>query len=275
MNDYLEVTVLGSGSSGGVPKSDGDWGRCDPEEPRNRRTRCSLAVRRKSSEDLEIHTTLVVDLSPEFRLQAISAKLGRIDAVLFSHDHADQTHGIDDIRAFAYRQRARIPCWADADTAQSLESRFGYIFNGVKDYPPIADFHHCPPHGEAFDVKGPSGAIPVLGFDMDHGQLQATGFRFGDVAYASDVVGLPDASKALLTDLDVFIVDALRYTPHPSHAHLDLALQWIEDLKPRRAVLTNLHGDMDYQTLVRTLPPGVEPAYDGLTIRSSLSVTGV
>ena len=177
---------------------------------------------------------------------------------------------IDDIRAFAYRQKSRIACWADADTAESLTGRFGYIFKGVKDYPAIADVRACPHYGERFQIEGPSGAIPVLGYEMDHGQVRATGFRFGDVAYSSDVVGLPGTSKALLKNLDVFIVDALRYTPHPSHAHLDLALQWIEELKPQRAIVTNLHVDMDYQTLVRTLPPGVEPAYDGLTIRSSL-----
>jgi phosphoribosyl 1,2-cyclic phosphate phosphodiesterase len=270
MSDYLEFTILGSGASGGVPKSDGDWGRCDPLEPRNRRTRCSLAAIRKSPELNEINTTLVVDLSPEFRLQSVAAGIKRIDAVLFSHDHADQTHGIDDIRAFAYRQRGRIPCWADPDTTISLMERFSYIFKGVKDYPAIADFLPCPPYGVAFEISGPSGAIPVLGYEMDHGQVRATGYRFGDVAYSSDVVGLPDASKALLQNLDVFIVDALRYAPHPSHAHLDLALQWIEELKPQRAIVTNLHIDMDYQTLKRALPHGVEPAYDGLTIQSPL-----
>ena len=270
MSDFLEFTILGSGASGGVPKSDGDWGRCDPNEPRNRRTRCSMAVRRKSLQVYDNETTLVVDLSPEFRQQAVAAEIKRIDAVLFSHDHADQTHGIDDIRAFAYRQKSRVACWADADATDSLTGRFGYIFRSVKDYPAIADLHPCPQYGERFQIEGPSGAIPVLGYEMEHGQVRATGFRFGDVAYSSDVVGLPDASKALLKNLDVFIVDALRYTPHPSHAHLDLALQWIEELKPQRAVVTNLHVDMDYQTLLRTLPSGVEPAYDGLTIRSSL-----
>ena len=270
MSEFLDVTILGSGASGGVPKSDGDWGRCDPLEPRNRRTRCSLAVRRKSSEPYEINTTLVVDLSPEFRQQAVGAELKRIDAVLFSHDHADQTHGIDDIRAFAYRQRSRIPCWAEAETIDSLTGRFSYIFKGVKDYPAIAEFRECPSYGESFEIHGPSGDIPVLGYEMDHGQVRATGYRFGDVAYSADVVGLPETSKALLRNLDVFIVDALRYTPHPSHAHLDLALQWIEELKPQRAIVTNLHVDMDYQTLKRTLPAGVEPAYDGLTIRSAL-----
>ena len=270
MTEFFEVTILGSGASGGVPKSDGDWGRCDPLEPRNRRTRCSLAVRRKSSQTSELTTTLVVDLSPEFRQQAVSAELKRIDAVLFSHDHADQTHGIDDIRAFAYRQRSKIPCWADADTVDSLTGRFGYIFKGVRDYPAIAEFHPCPPYGQEFEIHGPSGAISVQGYEMDHGHVRATGFRFGDVAYSSDVVGLPEASKVLLRNLDVFIVDALRYTPHPSHAHLDLALEWIEELKPKRAVVTNLHVDMDYQTLKRKLPSGVEPAYDGLTICSPL-----
>ena len=272
MSDYLEVSILGSGSSGGVPRADGDWGRCDPSEPLNRRSRCSLAVRRvtASATDPARQTTVVVDLSPDFRTQAVRSGLKRIDHVLFSHDHADQTHGIDDIRPFAYRQRGRIPCRADAATQGTLRQRFRYVFEGEKGYPAIATLTPVPPFAEAFMLEGPSGAVPVVAYDQDHGDVRAVGYRFGDVAYSSDVVGLPDASMAALEGLDVFIVDALRYAPHPSHAHLDLALQWIAALKPRRAILTNLHIDMDYATLRAELPPGVEPGHDGLTFRSAI-----
>ena len=272
MSAFLEATILGSGSSGGVPRADGDWGRCDPREPRNRRSRCSLAVRlvTETATDPAGQTTVLVDLSPDFRTQAVACGLRRIDHVLFSHDHADQTHGIDDIRAFAYRQRMRIPCQSDAPTRDTLLRRFRYVFEGEKGYPPIATLEPLVPLGQPFQLDGPSGWIPVTAYDQDHGDVRAVGYRFGNVAYSSDVVGLPDTSMARLEGLDVFVVDALRYAPHPSHAHLELALQWIADLKPRRAILTNLHIDMDYATLLDTLPPGVEPAYDGLTIRSPL-----
>jgi phosphoribosyl 1,2-cyclic phosphate phosphodiesterase len=268
----LEVTILGSGSSGGVPRADGDWGRCNPDDPRNRRSRCSLMVRRVTAAvpDPASQTTVLVDLSPDFRNQAVACGLRRIDHVLFSHDHADQTHGIDDIRAFAYRQRSRIPCHADAATRDTMLRRFRYVFEGEKAYPPIATMEPLPPLGTAFDLDGPSGTIPVVSYDQDHGDVRAVGYRFGGVAYSSDVVGLPDASLAQLEGLDLFIVDALRYVPHPSHAHLELALQWISMLKPRRAILTNLHIDMDYVELRDQLPPGVEPAHDGLTVRVPL-----
>lgn len=270
MSDFLEVTLLGSGASGGVPRADGDWGVCDPNEPRNLRTRCSLAVRRKSVSEQSDETTILIDLSPDFRLQAVRAGLRRLDAVLFSHDHADQTHGIDDIRAFAYRQRARIQCLADAATIQTLTGRFGYVFEGMHSYPPIATLAEIPGFGTPFEINGPSGAIPLIAYDQDHGDVRAVGYRIGDVGYSSDVVGLPPASMQSLQNLDVFIVDALRYAPHPTHAHLDLALQWIEELKPRRAILTNMHIDMDYQTLEKRLPAGVEPGFDGLRLQSPI-----
>jgi phosphoribosyl 1,2-cyclic phosphate phosphodiesterase len=275
MNTFLEATILGSGSSGGVPRADGDWGRCDPGEVRNRRSRCSLAVRlvTDAATDPAGQTTVLVDLSPDFRTQAVACGLRRIDHVLFSHDHADQTHGIDDIRAFAYRQRMRIPCQSDAPTRDTLLRRFRYVFEGEKGYPPIATLEPLVPLGQPFQLEGPSGRMPVTAYDQDHGDVRAVGYRFGNVAYSSDVVGLPDTSMAQLEGLDVFVVDALRYAPHPSHAHLEMALQWIVALKPRRAILTNLHIDMDYQTLCRELPPGVEPAFDGLTFRSPLTDT--
>jgi phosphoribosyl 1,2-cyclic phosphate phosphodiesterase len=271
VSGVLEVVVLGCGSSGGVPRADGNWGDCDPADPKNARTRCSLMVRRKGDGPGQ-ETTALVDASPEFRLQAARAGMKRLDAVLLTHDHADQVHGLDDVRAFFLRQGARIPCWMDAATDRTMMRRFGYIFEGEGGYPAICAREPLPPHGEAWAVQGPSGAIPVVTFDQDHGGVRSVGYRFGGVAYSSDVVGLDEAAFAALRGLDVWIVDALRRRPHPTHAHLDLALEWIARVRPRRAILTNMHIDLDFETLRRELPPGVEPAYDGLSFEHELAV---
>ena len=272
MNGTLEVVILGSGSSGGVPRADGNWGACDPANPLNHRSRCSLLVRRPSGEGLERQTTVVVDASPEFRLQTAAAGVKRLDALLMTHDHADQAHGIDDIRAFALNQRARIPCWMDDATRASLTRRFGYLFAGEGYYPAIADIHDLPSHGHAWSVEGPSGPIPVVTFDQDHGGVRSVGYRFGNLAYSSDVVDLPEHVFATLEGLDVWIVDALRYTPHPTHAHVARALEWIARARPKRAILTNLHIDLDYDELTSRLPAGVEAAHDGL--RLSIEIPG-
>ena len=264
----LEFTILGCGSSGGVPRADGAWGACDPAEPRNRRTRCSMLVRRKAETQGGPETTVVIDTAPEFRQQAAAAYAERMDAVLYTHDHADQTHGIDDLRAFWIGQRRRTPCYMDDATRAGLMRRFAYVFEGEGGYPPICDLHPLPPFGEAWRIDGPSGAIPVLTFDQDHGAIRSVGYRIGGVAYSSDIVDFPEESLAALEGLDIWIVDALRRTPHPTHAHLDRALEWIERLKPRRAILTNMHQDLDYQTLVGSLPEGVTPAYDGMVFEA-------
>jgi phosphoribosyl 1,2-cyclic phosphate phosphodiesterase len=267
VTEVLEVTVLGCGSSGGVPRADGEWGGCDPAEPRNRRRRCSLLVRRKGE---GAQTTVLVDTSPDFREQAIAAQIRRIDAVLFTHDHADQAHGIDDLRAFFLRQRARIPAWMDAPTRASLERRVAYIFENTGGYPAILQSIDLPPHGQAFAIDGPSGPIPVDCFDQDHGNIRCIGYRFGPVAYSPDVNGLPEAAFSALEGVDTWIVDALRYTPHPTHAHLAQTLDWIARVRPRRAILTNMHIDMDYNALRAQLPEGVEPAFDGMTVEIPL-----
>jgi len=217
-------------------------------------------------------TTAVVDASPEFRQQTAAAGAKRLDALLMTHDHADQAHGIDDIRAFALRQRARIPCHADAATEATLLQRFGYIFRGDKGYPAISDIVPTPPHGTPWQVTGPSGAIPVLTFDQDHGEVRSLGYRFGPVAYSSDVWELDDAAFRAMAGVDLWIVDALRYAPHPTHAHVERTLGWIERLKPSRAILTNLHIDLDYAELAARLPEGVEPAVDGMRMEVELGV---
>ena len=271
MKATLEFTILGCGSSGGVPRADGDWGVCDPKEPKNRRSRCSLLVRRKSEGKQQEETTILVDTSPDLRTQTASAGARRIDAVLYTHDHADQAHGIDDLRAFAITMRRRAPCFMDKATKASLTHRFGYIFQSEGGYPAICEARDLPPHGIAWAVDGPSGIIPVLNFDQDHGGVRSVGYRFGDVAYCSDVVDFPPDAMAAMDGLDVFIVDALRDKPHPTHAHVGRALDWIEQLKPNRAILTNLHIDLDYSALAKRLPKSVEPAYDGMNFSSEIA----
>lgn len=268
MTGVLEVTVLGCGSSGGVPRADGNWGACDPADPRNLRTRCSMLVRRRGAGE---ETTAVVDTSPDFRLQAANAGVRRLDAILLTHDHADQVHGIDDVRAFFLRQGGRIDCHMDAATEATMMRRFGYIYEGEGGYPAICTPRPIPPHGQRWAVEGPSGPIPVVTFDQDHGGVRSVGYRFGGVAYSSDVVGLDEAAFAALEGLDIWIVDSLRYRPHPTHAHLELALEWIARAKPRLAVLTNMHIDLDYESLSRQLPDGVIAAFDGIRFEHELT----
>jgi phosphoribosyl 1,2-cyclic phosphate phosphodiesterase len=261
----LEFTILGCGSSGGIPRADGNWGDCDPAEPRNRRSRCSLLVRRGEGQGA---TTVVVDTSPDFRTQMIAAQVRRLDAVLYTHDHADQAHGIDDVRAFFLQNRRRIPTWMDQATYDSLTARFRYIFESEGGYPAIMEPWLIPPHGESWTVDGPGGEIPVKTFDVEHGDIRAVGYRIGDVAYTPDVDGISDSGFAALADLDVWIVDALRWTTHPSHSHVEQTLAWIARAKPRKAILTNMHIDLDYNALSAHLPDNVIPAFDGMTFAS-------
>jgi phosphoribosyl 1,2-cyclic phosphate phosphodiesterase len=264
----LRLTLLGTGSSGGVPRVGGDWGACDPAEPRNRRTRCSALVEQWTTGSHA--TTVLIDTSPDLREQLLATGTTHLDAVVYTHDHADQAHGIDDVRALAIRQRKQIPVYFDAATQASLATRFSYIFRGAGGYPPILDIQPVVTPYERFQVPGPGGPVEFLPVDMEHGRIRCLGFRMGDVAYCNDVNGLPQRTMDTLAGLDTLIVDALRYTPHPSHAHLELTLAWIAALKPRRAILTNLHVDLDYRTLQTELPEGVEPAYDGMQIEFSV-----
>lgn len=263
----VRFTLLGTGSSGGVPRIGGDWGRCNPSEPRNRRRRCSLLVQQwpGAAGPAEQATTVLIDTAPDFREQALDCHLSHVDGVLFSHDHADQTHGIDDLRALVLTHRRQIPVWMDDATRRSLRTRFGYCFEGGKGYPPILDDRAALVAGEAVRIDGPGGVIEALPLAQEHGPIGSLGFRFGACAYSNDVNALPPASFEALRGLEVWMVDALRYAPHPSHAHLAQSLAWIAALAPRRAILTNLHVDLDYRTLLAELPPGVEPGHDGLS----------
>ncbi len=260
----LRATILGSGSSGGVPRVGGDWGACDPTEPKNRRTRGSLLLQRwKGAPGEGEATTVVIDTSPDLREQFLAADVRRLDAIVFSHDHADQTHGIDDVRALVQRMRRRVPTHMDAVTRASLTRRFGYIFEGHGGYPSILEIGADVEDHAPRTIDGPGGPITLLPLAQDHGGVVSYGFRVGDFAYSNDVAHLPAETLDALHGLSVWIVDALRYAPHPTHAHLERTLDWVAHLAPQRAVLTNLHVDLDYATLVRDLPAGVEPAYDG------------
>lgn len=258
----LRFTILGCGSSGGVPRLGGDWGDCDPAEPKNRRRRCSLLVERMTVEGT---TTVLVDTSPDMREQLLAAGVGRLDGVVYTHAHADHMNGIDDLRQITHVMRRRVAVWADAPTQEALLSRFGYAFvqPAGSPYPPILDLHTI---DGPVNVAGPGGTVTLAPFVVDHGPSTALGFRIGALAYLPDVVAIPDDVWPMLAGLDVWIVDALRRRPHPTHAHLDLTLEWIARARPARAVLTDMHIDLDYRTLTRELPPDVIPAHDGMQI---------
>lgn len=272
MSGVLRFTILGCGSSGGVPRIGGDWGACDPANPKNRRTRSSLLVERKADADApwgpETTTTVLVDTSPDLRAQMLAAHVTRLDAVLLTHDHADQTHGIDDLRAFWMAERARVPVYMDARTAKIITHRFDYCFETPpgSPYPAIADARVTLAPGGVTRVEGPGGAIEALALDQDHGFVRSLGFRFGPAAYSNDVVDMPKDTFAALAGLDLWIVDALQDAPHKTHAHVAKTLAWIERLQPKRAVLTNMHLPLDYEALDARTPDHVEPGYDGLRI---------
>jgi phosphoribosyl 1,2-cyclic phosphate phosphodiesterase len=258
----MRVTILGCGTSGGVPRvggagGAGEWGAADPADSRNRRTRCSILVQDHGK-------TILVDTSPDARVQLLAAKVERIDAVLWTHDHADQCHGIDDLRPYVFRQ-GQIEAWADRRTLGILHRRFGYCFEAEQ-----GGFYN--PLYRAHEITGPftaAGSLAVTPIPQDHGTIPSLGFRFGSVAYANDVVSLPEEAFAVMRGVEVLIVDAMRYRPHPTHAHLDRALEWIERIGPQRAFLTNLHVDMDYDVLDRQTPAHVRPCHDGLVIESA------
>jgi phosphoribosyl 1,2-cyclic phosphate phosphodiesterase len=262
----LTFTILGCGSSGGVPRPALGWGVCDPNNPKNRRRRTSLLAERRGPDGV---TRVLIDTPPDLREQLLDANVDGLDAVFYSHEHADHTHGIDDLRAIAIHRRRRVDVYLDAATADVVKARFGYCFETPpgSEYPPILTEHRIEP-GRALNIDGAGGAITVLPYRQEHGDIMSIGFRFGGLAYSCDVKRLPPETVAMLDGLDVWIVDALRDAPHPSHFSLAEALDWIGRIKPRRAVLTNLHSDLDYDALRARLPANVEPAYDGMRIEA-------
>lgn len=259
----LRFTILGCGSSGGVPRIGDLWGACDPENPRNFRKRCSLLIERI---DGPTATRILIDTTPDLRQQMLDAGVGSVDAVVYTHGHADHTHGIDDLRMIVFNRHSRLPVYADPSTQDNLISRFGYAFVQPEgsDYPPILDIHTI---NGPVTIRGAAGPVVLTPIEVRHGNIHALGFRIADVVYMPDVNDIPEDAWPALAGLDCWIVDALRYTPHPSHAHLDRTLGWIERAMPRSAVITNMHIDLDYATVDAETPDIVTPAHDGMVLR--------
>ncbi|SMX43178.1 MBL fold metallo-hydrolase [Actibacterium lipolyticum] len=262
----LHFTILGCGSSGGVPRLGNKWGDCDPDEPKNQRLRCSLLVEREDEDGV---TRVLIDTTPDMRTQLLNAGVGELDAVIYTHSHADHVHGLDDLRQIVFNMKTRLPVWADGPTQEALFSRFGYAFMQPEGspYPAILEMHTI--SGDVV-ITGAGGTIRFTPFKVNHGSMDALGFRVRDLAYLPDVAEMYDESWAKLEGLDMLILDALRRTPHPTHLHLDKALEWIERVGPKRAILTNMHIDLDYATVEAETPNHIAPAYDGLTITYEL-----
>ncbi|MEM7618921.1 MAG: MBL fold metallo-hydrolase [Pseudomonadota bacterium] len=260
----LKLTILGCGSSTGVPRIGGDWGACDPNNPKNYRRRCSLLVEQEAPEGI---TRVIIDTSPDIRQQLLDTNVDWLDGVLYTHDHADHTHGIDDLRMLVMNKKRRVDVYANTETLGVLQKRFDYCFTSPEGsvYPPILNANLVHP-GQPVSISGPGGDIEVLPFLQHHGRIACLGFRFGNVAYSCDLHDLPEETLSHLQNLDVWIVDALRRKPHPTHFNLETTLSWIERVQPKKAILTDMHVDMDYQTLCEELPKHIRPAYDGLVI---------
>ncbi|MGA8900268.1 MBL fold metallo-hydrolase [Bradyrhizobium sp.] len=260
----LTLTILGCGSSAGVPRPALGWGACDPANPKNRRRRCSLLVEETGDGGT---TRVVIDTSPDLREQLIDTEVDHIDAVFLTHEHADQTHGIDDLRSVVLHQRRRIPTYFNRSTANDIMARFSYCFVTPEgsEYPPILE-RQAIEGGQNRTIEGKGGAVTLSAFNLVHGNIPVLGYRIADAAYTPDVSDIPEASSSFLRNLDLWIIDGLRYAGHPSHFSVSDALSWIERFKPKRAVITNMHSDLDYEVLRQSLPNGVIPAYDGMRL---------
>ncbi|MCH7860653.1 MBL fold metallo-hydrolase [Sphingomonas sp. NPDC092331] len=253
----MKLRILGSGTSSGVPRIGNDWGSCDPAEPRNRRTRASALVWTET-------TRILIDTSPDFREQALAAGFSDLDAVIWTHDHADHCHGIDDLRQIMHaRQGAPVRGLARPFTLAQLEKRFAYAFRGSSLYRPTVAMEPLP---DAIRI----GDIHIRVVDQPHGGISSAGLRFDSngksMAYAIDFNEMTEDMRFLYQDLDLWVADCLHRSPHPTHAHLDAVLGWVQELAPRRTLLAHMDNSMDYATLVATLPAGVEPGFDGMEI---------
>ena len=252
----MKITMLGCGGSQGVPTAAGDWGQCDPTDPRNRRRRVSLLIENGEGGPDAKH--LLIDTTPDFREQMIDAGVRRLDAVLYTHAHADHVHGIDDLRAFNRAMGRPIPIWGSEATIADIRRRFAYAVD-----PPQGSFYRPTLVPHVFEGPFEVAGLDIIPFVQDHGFSTSTGFRIGGFAYSTDVVTLSDAAFELVDGLDLWIVDCVRIEPHVTHSHLARTLDWIARAKPKRAVLTHMDGNLDYATLAAMLPPGVEPGCDG------------
>ncbi|MEO1115766.1 MAG: MBL fold metallo-hydrolase [Pseudomonadota bacterium] len=260
----VRLTILGCGSSAGVPRIGNDWGACDPNEPRNRRLRCSLLVEKRGEYGC---TTVLIDTGPDLREQMLTANVSHVDAVLYTHAHADHLHGIDDLRAFWLLSRRRTPVYMDDDTYKRALEAFRYCFEKPEgsNYPPILE-HHPVRRGVPVEITGDGGTLTFEPITVTHGDIDALGYRIGGAAYIPDVSDISENSLNRLKKLDILILDCLRRAPHPSHFCLQDSLEWTERIQPKTAIFTNLHCDLDYAELSRELPDTIQPAYDGLRV---------
>lgn len=259
----LRFTILGCGSSGGVPRLGGHWGACDPNNPKNRRSRCSMLVERETTDGV---TRVLIDTSPDMREQLLRSSVGELDGVIYTHSHADHVHGVDDLRMIVFNMRHRLPVWADQETCDSLIARFGYAFvqPAGSTYPPILDMNLI--QNDPVTVSGKGGDISFIPFEVEHGAINALGFRMGPLSYLPDVSAMSESAWTAIQGSDCWVLDALRYTPHPTHSHLEQSLDWIEQSGIPNGVLTNMHIDLDYDTLEAETPSHITPAYDGMTL---------
>ena len=252
----MKVTILGSGTSSGVPRVGNDWGLCDPANPRNRRRRVSILVSHHKAR-------ILVDTGPDLREQLLDAGIAGVDGVIWTHDHADHCHGIDDLRQLYHARGRPVAGFARRETLDSLLQRFAYAFDGKSGYPAVAEANLLPDH---MNLNG----ISVQVVDQPHGPITTAGLRFDagghSIVYSTDFNEMTPEMENRFKGVDLWIVDSLRRRPHPTHPHLGLALEWIARLQPKRAVLTHMDNSLDYETLRAELPDGVEPAYDGMEI---------
>lgn len=263
----LHATILGCGSSGGVPRIGGNWGACDPANPKNARSRCSLLLEREGPDG---STLVLIDTTPDLRTQLLRVGIGeRLDGVLYSHAHADHTHGIDDLRMIVINMRERMKVWAEPATQDALISRFGYCFTAPEGsaYPPILEMNTI--DGEV-TIDGPGGPLTVTPFRVDHRTIPTLGFRIGPLAYTPDIKHMTSEAWAAIEGIDCWILDSLRRAPHPTHVHLEEALEWIDRAGVKRGVLTNMHVDLDYATIEAETPANVSPAHDGMRLSFEL-----
>ena len=262
MTAKLRFTILGCGSSAGVPRIGGDWGACDPKNPKNRRRRCSMLVERITDAGT---TRVLIDTGPDLREQLLDAGVSTLDGVVYTHPHADHVHGVDDLRVVVYNMKTRLQVYADANTTNDLISRFGYVFvqPDQSNYPPILDLN---PIDGPITINGAGGEILIKPFEVEHGRIDALGFRIAGLAYLPDVSDMDETAWEMVKNLDIWVLDALRRDPHPTHIHLEKSLEWIIKAAPKQAVLTNMHIDMDYASVDAETPQNVTPAFDGMVL---------
>jgi len=262
MSARLRFHILGCGSSGGVPRIGGHWGDCDPANPKNRRRRCSMLVERETDQGV---TRVLIDTSPDMRDQLIDAGVGALDGVIYTHSHADHVHGVDDLRMVVFNMRERVNVWADQTTCDALLDRFGYVFIQPEgsSYPPILNLNLL---NGPVRITGLGGEITFTPFEVEHGRIDALGFRIKDLVYLPDVSAMNEAAWDVVSRANCWVLDALRRDPHPTHSHLEQSLEWIEKSGVPNAVLTNMHIDLDYETVLAETPDHITPAYDGMII---------